>query len=65
MIKGVRHVGITVTNMEKSLMFYRDLLGLKIERNMDESGQHIDNMLSMKNVRVNTIKMSASDNGPL
>jgi len=64
MIKGVRHVGITVTNMEKSLMFYRDLLGLKIERNMDESGQHIDNMLSMKNVRVNTIKMSASDNGP-
>lgn len=64
MIKGIRHVGITVTNMERSLVFYRDLLGLIIERNMNESGQYIDNMLSMKDVRVNTVKMSASDKGP-
>jgi len=38
MIKGVRHIGISVTNMERSLTFYRDLLGLKLERNMNESG---------------------------
>ena len=64
MIKGVRHIGITVTNMERSLVFYRDLLGLTIERNMNESGQYINNMLSMKDVSVNTVKMSASDKGP-
>ena len=45
-------------------MFYQNLLGLTIERNMNESGKHIDNMLSMKDVQVNTVKMSASDKGP-
>lgn len=64
MIKGIRHSGITVTNMEKSLIFYRDLLGLIVERNMNESGNHIDKMLSMKDVKVNTVKMSAKDKGP-
>ena len=64
MIKEVRHIGITVTNMERSLNFYRDLLGLTIERNMNESGKYIDNMLSMKDVQVNTVKMSANDKGP-
>lgn len=64
MITGVRHIGIVVTDMERSLRFYRDLLGLTIERNLIECGEYIDNMLSMKNVKVNTIKMSAKDKGP-
>ena len=63
MIKEVRHIGISVTNMEKSLKFYRDLLGFKIEREMDESGSHLDNMLSLKNVNVKTIKMSIDGKG--
>ena len=45
--------------MENSLKFYRDLLGLKIIRDMDEHGNYIDNMLSLDNVQVRTIKMSA------
>ena len=61
MIKEVRHVGITVTNMKKSLEFYQNILGLKIQREMNESGKHIDNMLSMENVLVNTIKMCIND----
>ena len=59
MIKEVRHMGIVVNNMENSLKFYRDLLGLKIIRDMDEHGNYIDNMLSLDNVQVRTIKMSA------
>lgn len=61
LIKETRHIGITVTNMENSLKFYRDLLGLKIVRVMNESGQYIDNMLNMSNVKVNTVKMSANN----
>tara|TARA_B100000959_G_C14862959_1_gene575031 strand:+ start:105 stop:566 length:462 start_codon:yes stop_codon:yes gene_type:complete len=61
MIKEVRHVGITVTDMKRSLEFYQNILGLKIEREMNESGKHIDNMLSMQNVSVNTVKMSIND----
>ncbi len=59
---NIRHFGIVVTNMEKSLHFYRDLLGLKIQRDTLEEGECIDNILCLKNVKVRTVKMS-SDNG--
>ena len=61
MIKEVRHIGISVTDMNKSLKFYKDLLGFKIEREMNESGIHIDSMLSLDNVKVNTVKLSISE----
>ena len=59
MIKAVRHFGIVVSDMERALRFYRDLLGLKVLKAMDESGEHIDNMLSLNDVQVTTVKMSA------
>jgi len=65
LIKETRHIGISVTNMEKSLKFYQDVLGLKISRMMDESGNYIDNMLSLKNVRVKTVKLSANHGNTL
>ena len=60
MIKDVRHFGIVVTNMKRSLEFYKDFLGLKIERELHESGKFLDNMLKMENVNVHTVKMSVS-----
>ena len=59
MIKEVRHIGIVVNNMENSLKFYRDLLGLKIIRDMNEQGVYVNNMLSLDNVQVRTVKLSA------
>lgn len=64
-MKAVRHFGIVVSDMERSLRFYRDLLGLKVVRVMDESGEYIDNMLSLQNVRVATVKMSANSGSTL
>lgn len=61
MIKEVRHIGISVTDMDDSLRFYKDLLGFKIEREMNENGIHIDNMLSLDNVKVKTIKLSIGE----
>ena len=37
-VKTVRHAGITVTNMEKALAFYRDLLGLKVVLDVELEG---------------------------
>lgn len=34
MISGVHHACVTVSNMEESLKFYRDLLGMKEEMNL-------------------------------
>jgi catechol 2,3-dioxygenase-like lactoylglutathione lyase family enzyme len=62
LIKEVRHIGIVVKNIENSLKFYRDLLGLKIVRDMNEYGNHLDNMLSLDNVEVRTVKLSANEN---
>ena len=63
MIKAIRHFGIVVKDLEKELSFYRDLLGLKIVSAADESGEYLDNMLALGNVRVKTVKMSA-ESGP-
>ena len=65
LIKEVRHFGIVVSNLEKSLKFYRDLLGLKILTNMNESGEFIDNILSLNNVQVKTVKMESMGGGTL
>ncbi len=61
MIIKIRHTGIVISNLEKSLHFYRDLLGLKIKRDMLEGGEFIDSISNLKNVKVRTIKMSADD----
>jgi catechol 2,3-dioxygenase-like lactoylglutathione lyase family enzyme len=58
-MKSVRHVGLVVHNLEHALHFYRDLLGLRITRRMDERGSHVDAMLGMGGARVITVKMSA------
>ena len=65
MLKEVRHVGIVVNNMENSLKFYQDLLGFKIIRDMDEHGIYINNMLSLDNVQVRTVKLSAGTGNTL
>ena len=57
MIKDVRHVGIMVSDMEKSLKFYRDLLGLKVKSLVDEEGEFLDNMLAHENVKNKVAKL--------
>ena len=56
----LRHFGITVSSLEESLNFYRDLLGLEVVREMDEAGDHIDNFSALEDVRVRTIKLKDS-----
>ena len=61
-MKAIRHFGIVVQDMGKSLHFYRDLLGLQIKRDMQEEGEFIDAILGLQNVKVHTVKM-ISQNG--
>lgn len=64
-MKAVRHFGIVTNNMEKSLHFYRDLLGLKIKREMLEEGKFINTILGLENVKVRTVKMTADEGSTL
>ena len=63
MITQIRHTGLVVADLEGALRFWRDLLGFKVEKQMDESGPHIDAMMGLKDVRVTTVKMSAPEGG--
>ena len=64
-MKTVRHFGIVVSDMEKSLHFYRDMLGLRILRDMTEEGKFIDTILGLSNVKVRTVKMAAENGSTL
>ena len=57
MTLNIRHTGIVVTDLEKSKKFYCDLLGFKVQKEVDESGSYIDNFLALENVLVTTSKM--------
>jgi catechol 2,3-dioxygenase-like lactoylglutathione lyase family enzyme len=65
MITQLRHTGLVVADLKGALSFWRDLLGFKVEKQMDESGPHIDAMMGLKDVRVTTVKMTAPQGGML
>ncbi len=62
---AIRHPGIVVSDMARALAFYGDLLGLKIVRTMEESGEYLDSLLGLSQARVTTVKLSAGDGGTL
>lgn len=61
MITGIRHIGLVVANLEKSLDFWCNAMGFNVVRKLDEYGPHIDAMMGLKSVRVTTAKLSAPD----
>ncbi len=60
-MKAIRHTGITITNLKKSLNFYGDLLGFKLVKVMEEDGEFIDKISGLRKVKVMTVKMAADD----
>ena len=48
--------------IEKSIEFYRDVLGFEVSRIMDESGDHIDAFSNLKDVKVKTILTKSGKN---
>ena len=46
------HVGICVSDMERSLRFYRDLLGFRFEHDLHVEGEPSDTLLRLRGVRL-------------
>jgi catechol 2,3-dioxygenase-like lactoylglutathione lyase family enzyme len=61
MIRAIRHTGLVVADLDRALHFWCDVLGFRVERQMDESGPHIDAMMGLQGVRVTTAKLAAPD----
>ena len=60
-IKGLRHAGIVVADLDRALAFWCDTLGFRVQRQMLESGPFIDRLLGMTDVRVTTSKLVGPD----
>ena len=61
MIKGVHHPGIGVRDMETSLHFYRDLLGLEVDRDLEFDGPVLDDITGLKDAKVRIVSLKCGD----
>ena len=61
-IESIRHFGIVVSNMSKSLYFYQDLLGLKVVSKMNCFGNYVDTMLKLKHAKIDIVKLATNTN---
>ncbi len=61
MIISIRHVGLVVKNLDEAIHFWCEIMGFTILRKMNESGDYLDNMMGLKDVKVTTVKLKAPD----
>lgn len=61
MILETRHVGIVVDDLEKSLVFWRDAMGLEVAIDFWEQGSFIDTVQHLERVKLHMIKLTAPD----
>jgi catechol 2,3-dioxygenase-like lactoylglutathione lyase family enzyme len=54
-IQRLSHIGICVSDLERSLRFYRDLLGFTPEHDLEVAGQPTDMLLRLRDVRLKAI----------
>ena len=63
MVSRIRHVGFVVSNIENSLIFYNETLGLKIYKRAIESDVFISQLTGIENVKLEWIKLIIPDGG--
>ena len=61
MIKEIVHVGITVSNMDESLKFYQDILGLKFVGEIMMEGKETDLLFGRSGVKARVCYLNGSD----
>jgi len=59
----LRHIGITVTNMEQSLKLYRDIFNFTVVWDEIEKGEFIDHLSGISGIIVRTVKLKDTDSG--
>ncbi len=60
-LEWMNHTGFVVSDMERSLAFYRDLLGLKEETNSIREGEFISKVVGYPNARLHIVYLGTGD----
>ena len=61
MIKEITHIGITVKDIDKSIEFYRDTLGLKYMGSVTMKGEATDKLFNGKDIIAKVAYLNGSD----
>lgn len=61
MLNEIAHVGITVSDIERSVSFYRDVLGLRYINSMTMKGKETDLLFNRANCVVHLAYLNGSD----
>lgn len=62
MVGRIYHVGLTVSNLDKSIAFYRDVLGLTFQGEIMMVGEETDKMFQKKNCKARVAYLNGSEN---
>ena len=60
-VQSIRHTRIVVSDMERSLRFYRDLLGMEIWADFNDESQYVQNVTGVPGAQIWMIKLKARD----
>jgi lactoylglutathione lyase len=60
-IRGFHHASRTVKDMEASLAFYRDLLGLRVVEDEELVGESLDRVVGLPGARLRVVELDAGD----
>ena len=52
MVERIYHVGLTVSDLDRSIAFYRDILGLEFQGEIFMAGEETDRLFRMKDSKL-------------
>ncbi|MDO5719017.1 MAG: VOC family protein [Tissierellia bacterium] len=61
MIREIIHIGVTVKDIERSIEFYRDILGLKLKGRLLMKGKETDILFGAEDLEVKVAYLNGSD----
>ena len=61
MITNVRHTAVIVTNMDTSLEFYRDFLGLEVVLDRQQEGEFFSKLLALDSVKMRVVMLKSPE----
>ena len=60
MVRRIYHVGLTVSDLERSIAFYRDILGLEFQGEIFMEGEETDKMFRKENCKARVAYLNGS-----
>lgn len=57
-VNGIHHTSLVVSDMERSLRFYRDLLGMEVVVDTDMQGEMLDNEVALKGSHIRVVELN-------